>query len=64
MRMELSLGPEGVAVVDTPVCSVVAFILVTCSPSPASHSSSSWILQTALPTRYEANRKCSLQPGF
>lgn len=44
------------------VCCVVAFILVTCSLSPGSHSSSLWILQTALPTRYEVVRNWSINP--
>lgn len=48
--------------VDMLVFCVVAFILVTCSLSPGSHSSSLWILQTALPTRYEVIRSWSINP--
>lgn len=47
---------------DMRVCCLVAFILVTCSLSPGSHSSSLWILQTALPTRYEVLRNWSINP--
>lgn len=62
LELELEAARRALTRLSAPV--VVAFILVTCSPSPESRSSSLWIPQTALPTRYHARSKCTRKIGL